>query len=188
MKHALHKTVCLVSLVALSACATTPTGPMVRVMPGPNKPFEVFVQDQNECRGYASNQVAGEAERQNNRAVGAAVLTTALGAAFGAAVSHNAGRGAGTGAATGAVVGTAIGAGGSNEANYSIQRRYDVAYQECMYAKGNQVPGFYSQGYAQPGYSGPPPGYSAPPPGYGAPPPGYRPPPPGYPPPPPSGY
>ncbi|MFZ1990396.1 MAG: glycine zipper family protein, partial [Alphaproteobacteria bacterium] len=76
MKHALHKVVCLVSLVALSACATMPTGPMVRVMPGPNKPFEVFVQDQNECRGYASSQVAGEAERQNNRAVGAAVLTT----------------------------------------------------------------------------------------------------------------
>jgi len=178
MKYALYKAVCLVSLVALSACATTPTGPIVRVMPGPNKPWQVFVQDQNECRGYASNAVAGEAERQNNRAVGAAVLTTALGAAFGAAVSHNAGRGAGAGAATGAVVGTAVGAGGSNDANYSIQRRYDIAYQQCMYAKGNQVPGFYPQGYAQPGYSAPPSDYSAPPPlpGYSVPPP----PPPGY--------
>jgi hypothetical protein len=169
MKRLLYKAVCLASLAALSACATMPTGPAVRVMPGPNKPFDVFIQDQNECKGYASSQVAGQAEQANNRAVGTAVLTTALGAALGAAVSHNAGRGAGAGAATGAVLGTAIGTGGSNESNYSIQRRYDIAFEQCMYAKGNQVPG-YSPGYYGPsdgpGYYGPSsgPGYYPPPP------------------------
>ena len=170
MKRPLSTTMGLLSLVALSACATTPTGPMVRVMPGPDKPFEVFVQDQNECKAYASSQVSGEAERENNRAVGTAALTAAIGAALGAAVSHNAGAGAGTGAAVGAATGTAIGAGNSNEANYSIQRRYDIAYQQCMYAKGNQVPGYYPQGYGggyPQNYGGPtppPPPGSAPPP------------------------
>lgn len=168
MKSVLCQAVALVSLAALSACATTPTGPMVRVMPGPNKPFAVFVQDQNECKSYAYSQVAGQAEQENNRAVGAAVLTAAIGAALGAAVSHDAGRGAGTGAAVGGAAGTAIGAGNSNEANYSIQRRYDIAYQQCMYSKGNQVPGYYQQGYGEPGYP-PPPGSVQPPP-----PPPYR--------------
>jgi hypothetical protein len=52
----------------------------------------------------------------------------------------------------------------------SVQQRYDVAYSQCMYSRGNQVPG-----YVQP----PPPAYAPPPP----PPPGYPPPPP-----PPPGY
>ncbi len=160
MKRAVSKAAAVVSLIALSACATMPTGPMVRVMPGPNKPFEVFVQDQNQCKAYAYQQVAGQAEQENNKAVGAAILTTAIGAALGAAVSHNAGAGAGTGAAIGATAGTAIGAGNSNDANYSIQRRYDIAFQQCMYAKGNQVPGYSAPTYSAP----PPPPASAPPP------------------------
>lgn len=36
---------------------------------------------------------------------------------------------------------TMVGAGQSGEAAWNAQHRYDIAYRQCMYAKGNQVPG-----------------------------------------------
>lgn len=156
----------------LSACAHQPLGPRVAVMPGQNKPFEVFQQDESVCQAYANQQVGGEARDANNRAVGSAVLGTLLGAGLGAAVGG--GRGAAIGAGAGAVAGTAYGANGSQYEQGGIQRQYDIAYQQCMYSKGNQVPGYQGAPRAY----GPPPGY-APAPGYG-PPPAYGPPPPGY--------
>src|SRR5579883_2713326 len=140
----------LSALALLSACAQPPMGPSVAVMPGPNKPFEVFQQDQAVCKDYASSQVAGQAQAANNQAVGAG-----LGAAIGG------GRGAAIGAAGGAGIGTAYGASSSNYANMSIQQRYDIAFQQCMYSHGDQVPGYQPA----PGYGyGPPPGSSYPPP------------------------
>ncbi len=41
----------------------------------------------------------------------------------------------------GLLAGSAIGAGESSRSGYSIQRRYDVAYEQCMYAKGNLLHG-----------------------------------------------
>jgi hypothetical protein len=155
-------------LLLLSACATTPLGPTVAVMPAPGKPFDQFQNDQYVCKDFATGQVQGGAQQANNQQVGTAIVGTLLGAGLGAAVGG--GRGAAIGAGAGAVTGTAIGAGPSQYAQYSLQQRYDLAYSQCMYSKGNQVPGY------QPGPSYPPPGYA--PPGYG--PPGY--PPPGYPP------
>ena len=130
------------ALLALAGCATKPTGPAVAVMPGPNKPFEVFVQDQAICKDYANAQVGGDAERANQRALGAAAIGTVLGAGLGAAVGG--GRGAAIGAGSGAVVGTGIGMGSSYDQNMTIQQRYDIAYSQCMYARGNQVPGYAS--------------------------------------------
>lgn len=130
----------LSSVLFLSACATRPTGPMVRVLPAPYKPFEVFQRDHYECEQWADGQIAGGAERANNRAVGAAVVGTALGAALGAAAGG--GRGAGIGAAAGAVAGTAVGADQSGREGYDLQRQYDIAYAQCMYSRGNQVPGY----------------------------------------------
>lgn len=105
--------------------------------------------------------MSGEVERANNRAVGAAVLTAALATAAGAAIgaagdgdvyrtrrgvyredSASAGEGAAVGAALGALGGAAIGAGASGEAQDPIQRRYNIAYSQCMYSRGNQVPGY----------------------------------------------
>lgn len=163
--------------LTLAGCAQTPMGPTVQVMPAPDKPFEVFQQDQATCEQYAQGQVAGQAERANQQAVGAGVIGTVLGAGLGAAVGR--GRGAEVGAGAGAITGTAIGANSSNYAQMSIQQQYNAAYSQCMYSRGNQVPGFPAAGYG-----GPPPGYRPPPPGYA--PPGYAPPgypPPGYPPP-----
>ncbi|MGE0420208.1 MAG: glycine zipper family protein [Acetobacteraceae bacterium] len=128
------------SVLLLSACAQTPMGPTVAVMPAPGKPFDVFMADQAVCKQFAQSQVAGQAENANMRAVGAAALTTALGAGLGAAIGG--GRGAGIGAASGALGGTGIGAVTSDRANMSIQQQYDVAYSQCMFSRGNQVPGF----------------------------------------------
>lgn len=142
--------------VAIAGCAMEPTGPMVRVLPGPYKPFQVFQRDQAECEDYAQSEVRGEAQRANNRAVGAAAVGTVLGLAVGAATGN--GHAATAGAVAGGALGTAVGASGSEREGYGIQRRYDIAYSQCMYAHGNQVPGF-----APPGDAPPPP----PPPGRG---------------------
>jgi hypothetical protein len=166
------KAAVLAAMSLLAGCATPPLGPTVNVFPPPGKPFDVFAQEQAYCKQFADGQVSGQAQQANNNAVGGALLGTALGAGLGAAVGG--GRGAAIGAASGAVVGTGYGAGSSQNAQWSIQQQYDNAYAQCMYSKGDQVPGFSPRpGYPPPGYA---PGY--PPPGYA---PGY--PPPGYPPP-----
>ncbi len=132
--------VLLTPVLLLTACAQTPMGPTVAVMPGPNKPFEVFQTDQAMCRQTAEADVSGQAQDANMRGVGAAALTTALGAGLGAVIGG--GRGAAIGAASGVVGGTGIGAMSSDRSNQTIQQRYDIAFSQCMYSRGNQVPGY----------------------------------------------
>src|SRR5271169_1735306 len=146
--------------ISLTACVTPPLGPTIAVAPGPNKSFDAFAADQAACQQYASAQTAPGVAAANNQAVGTALLTTALGAGLGAAVGGggwhgNAGRGAGIGAAGGAVVGTALGASQAGFAQMSLQQQFDVMYGQCMYAHGNQVPGF-SPPPGTPPYSGAP--------------------------------
>jgi hypothetical protein len=157
----------LAPVLLLSACATEPMGPTIPVMPSPNKPFDVFQSDQALCKPYASNEVQGGAQQANNRQVGTAVVGTLLGAGLGAAIGG--GRGAAIGAGAGALGGTAVGAGPAQGAQYSLQQRYNLSYAQCMYSRGNQVPGYQPPGAPPPP---PPPGYapSYPPP---PPPPGY---------------
>ncbi|HEY4264942.1 MAG TPA: hypothetical protein VGM72_06460 [Micropepsaceae bacterium] len=147
MRKIATKIAAMGAAVLVAGCAMAPRGPTVRVFPPPYKPFEVFQQDQDMCEDYAHSQTAGDAEAANSRAVGTAAIGTALGLALGAATGS--GRAASFGAAGGAAVGGTIGANQSERANFSLQRRYDIAYAQCMYAKGNQVPGF--------GRSAPPP-------------------------------
>jgi hypothetical protein len=158
------------SALTLAACAQQPLGPMVQVLPAPYKPFEVFQMDHAECLRWADDQTRGQAQQANTRAVGAAVVGTAVGAALGGALGG--GRGAGAGAAVGAAGGTVIGASQSQQAAYGLQQRYDIAYAQCMYGRGNQIPGYgVPQGPpappAPPGSQGAP---SAPPGALGAPP------------------
>lgn len=145
----------LASLLLLSACATPPLGPTVAVMPAPGKPFDVFQADQALCKQYADGQVAGGAQEANNKAVMTGVVGTVLGAGLGAAIGG--GRGAAIGAGAGALGGTALAAGQTDRAQYSLQQRYDIAYSQCMYSRGNQVPGFSPAAY--PAFPPPPPGY-----------------------------
>jgi len=158
-----------VAMVALLAgCATPPAGPTVAVMPGANKNFDAFQQDQAACTGYASQQTGGQARAANNQAVGGAVLGTVLGAGLGAAAGG--GTGAAIGAASGAVAGTAAGAGYSGSSSYGTQQQYNIAYAQCMTARGNQAPtsqaaygppgygyygGYYPYGYSPYGYGYP---------------------------------
>ncbi len=137
----------LFSIVAmLSGCATMPTGPNVTVLPGPGKPFEVFMADDTVCRQWAQQQIGGTSPSENankNLATGA-VVGSAVGAAMGAAIgaaTGNAAAGAAIGGGTGLLGGTAMGSNAGASSEYQLQRRYDIAYQQCMYAKGNQIPG-----------------------------------------------
>ena len=138
-------------MVSLSACVTPPTVPMIPVAPGPNKTLEVFAAEQAFCQQYATAQTAPQAYAATNQGVATAILTTALGAALGGAIGG--GHAAGIGAASGAVFGTAVGASGSGFAQMSLQQQFDIMYGQCMYAHGNQVPGF-SPPPGTPPYSG----------------------------------
>ena len=139
MTHALRFSP-LIALLLVGACTTMPTGPSVLVLPGTGKNFDQFRFDDFECRQFASGQVGGAtaAQAQTDSTVRSAALGTALGAVAGAAIDGR--SGAGVGAGTGLLIGTLAGAGAGDASGYSLQRRYDFGYQQCMYAKGHKVP------------------------------------------------
>jgi len=150
--------VSLAAVVVLAGCATTPTGPAVTVLPGYQKSFDQFRADEGDCRQYAQMVTGGGAQAANDRAAGDAVAGAALGAAAGAilgAVTGHAGNGAAIGAGTGLIFGSASGSNQSGYSSYQLQRQYDGAYMQCMYARGNQVPGRVA-------YNGQPPGAPVP--------------------------
>jgi len=133
------------AVVLLSACATIPKGPSIMVLPGPGKSFDVFQSDDAACRQWARQQIGTPPNDtvNQNLAKGAAIGTlmgAGLGAAIGAA-SGEPGIGAAIGAAAGLLGGTAVAAEPAYAAGYEAQMRYDNAYQQCMYSKGNQIPG-----------------------------------------------
>ncbi|HBG06949.1 MAG: hypothetical protein A2075_19640 [Geobacteraceae bacterium GWC2_58_44] len=140
-----QKFMSLLVLLALGGCATLPTGPSVRVLPTPGKSFEAFMSEDAVCRQWAS-QLLGQDPQETadrNTATGA-VVGTALGAGVGAALgaaSGHAGTGAAIGGGTGLLFGTASGASSGQLYGMEAQRRYDNTYVQCMYSKGNQVPG-----------------------------------------------
>jgi len=135
----------LLAVAGLNACATVPPGPSVMVWPGPWKPFEVFQSDDAVCRQWAAEQTGTSPnDAFNQNLVAGAGVGTALGAALGAAIGAaygNVGAGAAIGAASGLLGGTAVATDPAYAAGYAVQKRYDNAYLQCMYAKGNQIPG-----------------------------------------------
>jgi OmpA family protein len=169
------------SLLLLTACATVPTGPSVMVLPGNGKSFEQFQADDAVCRQWALQQTGTTPnEAATASAVTGAAVGTAVGAGLGAAIGAASGSpatGAAVGAGAGLLGGTAVGAGNAYGADVSVQRRYDIAYMQCMYSKGNQVPVSRAPQRAYTSTAPPPP----------PPPPGVPPPPTGPPPPPPPG-
>ena len=169
----MKKTLFLVPLAFLAACASTPTGPSVMVLPGSGKTFDQFRFDDSECRQFALAQSgAGTPDSAANTAgVNSAATGAAIGLLAGAALSGNS-RGAVAGAALGTAGGAIAGTGAASQTAHTVQGRYDIAYQQCMYAKGHQVPMAASryQRSAPPAYQAapppppPPPSNSAPPP------------------------
>lgn len=164
----------LIMIAVLPACATLPTGPSVMVLPGTGKSFDQFRMDDYSCRQFAYEQVGGVTGQKaaQKSAVTSAAVGTALGAVAGAAIgsaSGHMGEGMAIGAGSGLLLGSASGAGYAEGSYYENQRRYDHAYVQCMYAKGNRVPvnGRFISG--RPGgnnrpTSPPPAGYYPPPP------------------------
>ena len=165
-----------------------PTGPSVLVLPGTAKNFEQFQTDDVVCRQWAHQQTgttpnqAAAASTVTGAAVGT-VVGAGLGAAIGAAAGSPA-TGAAVGAGAGLFGGTAVGAGNAYASSISVQGHYDIAYVQCMYAKGNQIP--VSRG-SQPTYTSAAPPPPPPPPPPPQRPPDVPPPPEGTPPPPPPG-
>lgn len=167
----------LVALLTVAACTTIPTGPSVMAMPGTGKSFDQFRADDADCRQYALGQVGGATanEAAIDSGVKSAALGTVVGALAGAAMGGH--QGAGVGAGMGLLAGSAAGASAGQASGYGSQRRYDHAYIQCMYAKGERVPVSGRMTSAPERAVNPPP----------APANTFPPPPPGYPPPPPPG-
>ena len=167
--------IALLFILAMSGCATIPTGPSVQVFPGSDKTFEEFQIDDAACRAWAGQGIGLTPDEIRNLStisgggVGA-FLGSGLGALIGS-VSGYGGAGAAIGAGGGLLIGSAAGADSGRVYGYEAQRRYDSYYLQCMYAKGNQVPGFVAprqpQRYNR--YAPPPDARPAPP---GLPPPG----------------
>jgi uncharacterized protein YcfJ len=114
------------------------------VLPGTGKNFDQFQVDDVTCRDWALQQVGVMTNKAGaDNTVTGAVAGTAIGAALGAAIGAAAGNpalGAAAGAGAGLLGGTSVGAGNAHAAQGSVQHRYNAAYMQCMYAKGNQIP------------------------------------------------
>src|SRR6266581_3544044 len=102
----------VLAALLLGACVSVPSGPSVMVLPGTGKSFDQFRADDMDCRQFAYSQVGG---------------TDANQVASESAVKS-------------AAVGTVIGAAAGDRSAYGVQRRYDYAFVQCMYAKGHKVP------------------------------------------------
>ncbi|MFT4100136.1 MAG: hypothetical protein QM674_03685 [Burkholderiaceae bacterium] len=161
------------ALLALGACAVTPTGPTQLVLPGSGKTFQQFRVDDASCRQHASAEIGDSAQTAAADATArSAVVGTVVGTVAGAAIGGS--RGAGVGAGSGLLVGAAAGSNAGAQTGYSAQRRYDNAYIQCMYAAGHRVPvsgQFVGSARAtQPATPTPPSGAEPPPPPAGTPP------------------
>jgi hypothetical protein len=177
MKKIEGKITAAAAVLLLAACASTPTGPGILVLPGTGKSFDQFRFDDHDCRIYAHSQVGGKTADQAaaDNAVKSAVVGTAVGTAAGALLGGH--QGAAVGAGVGLAGGALAGSGTSHAAAGSLQQRYDYAFTQCMYAKGHKVPvtGRYSDAprtSTQAARTPPPPPPGQPPPEA---PPDYRP-------------
>ena len=115
-------------------------------MPGPQKSMPQFRDDQLACQDFAQASLGGWTpnDAAANSAAASAAVGTLLGAAAGAilgSVSGQAGQGAAWGAGTGLLFGSAAGVNAAGYSQQETQRRYDVAYVQCMWSRGNSVPG-----------------------------------------------
>lgn len=163
MPRFLHRPSSLAVLVFLAGCASAPTGPSVMALPGTGKSFDDFRRDDVECRQYAHLQIGGDAagSATTDPALQSGAVGAAVGTVAGALIGGR--EGAGVGAGTGLLFGSAVGADAARGSTYETQRRYDNAYVQCMYAKGQKVPisGTYLQ--SSPGAGRPMPAYPPPP-------------------------
>ena len=141
----MHRGLSVFSVLAVGACAVAPpSGPSVLAVPGKDKSFAQFQQDDYSCRSYAQTVIGPTTPGQagTNAAVGTAAAGTVIGAAAGAllgAAGGNAGAGAAIGAGSGLLLGTGVGAANAQSSSGSLQQSYDFAYIQCMTGNGENV-------------------------------------------------
>ena len=144
--------------VMLASCASIPTGPSVAVMPASGKPFDQFQADNAICRQFAEQQMGANPNQvAREQVITGAATGAAIGAASGALMSNGHQNQTESMAGAGLIVGSAAGASAANASTMSLQRRYDIAYMQCMYARGNLVPGYPAPRYTPPPPPPPPP-------------------------------
>jgi hypothetical protein len=129
-------------VLTLAACASAPTGPTIAVMPRDGKPFDVFQKEDQECRAFAAKAVEDTSKAALKQGATSALIGAAVGAAAGAVIQGGSSQNIGTGAGIGLLGGSAMGAMGASNKEDQAQTQYNIAYKQCMYAKGNQVPSF----------------------------------------------
>jgi hypothetical protein len=144
------------AIALLGGCATQPMAPSIPAMPPSGKSQQAFEQDEDYCEQYAGDRASGKVKEANDEELKRGVVGAALGAGIGALAGNT--KGALIGGGLGAVLGSASGAGYDQ---HRVQRVYDIAYAQCMKARGNEV-GFRRRPHWRRDYYPPPP----PPPGY----------------------
>ena len=135
---------CLAALV-LGGCATFPTGPSVMVMPAPGKPFEQFQADDAVCRQWAAQQIGGTpgAPANQNTAIGAHGRDGHRGRPrCGDRLRH---RPRGYRGCHRGWCGTSRRRRRGGQCRSGVRMGGPASvrqlYQQCMYSKGNQIPG-----------------------------------------------
>jgi hypothetical protein len=146
MHHTTASTALLIAALALGACAIAPpSGPSVMALPAEGKSFEQFQADDTTCQQYASDRIGNGTPQQaaNESAAASAAVGTAIGAAAGALIGVAAGdpaAGAAIGGGSGLLLSSMIGTSNAYASGVTLQQRYDMAYTQCMVAKGQSVP------------------------------------------------
>ena len=128
------------AVASLTACVSAPTGPTVAVMPREGKPFDLFQQEDLYCRNFAANSTKDTSDAALKEGATSAAIGAALGAVAGAVIQGGNHANVGTGAGVGLLGGAAMGAMNSAGKQNQAQAQYNIAYQQCMYSKVNQVP------------------------------------------------
>ncbi|MBF8272870.1 MAG: hypothetical protein HW380_1975 [Magnetococcales bacterium] len=136
MKSSIILFLALFVVAIFAGCATVPSGPSTRVLPGSGMSFDRFRLDDDKCRHYAEDMVGNPDEAQVG--LNTTILSTAVGVLAGAALGGR--KGAAIGGGAGLLLGGALGADASQTTSRDAQRRYDDSYIQCMYASGHQVP------------------------------------------------
>ena len=114
-------------------------------LPAKDKSFEQFQQDDATCQQFASTRIGNGSPQQaaNQSGVTSAAVGTVIGAAAGALIGAAAGDpaiGAAIGGGSGLLLGSGAGLSTAYASGTALQQRYDMAYTQCMAAKGENVP------------------------------------------------
>ena len=160
MHHAKASIAVLIAALALGGCAIAPpSGPSVMALPAEGKSFEQFQADDAACQQYASDRIGNGTPQQaaNESGAASAAIGATVGAAAGALIGVAAGDpaiGAAIGGGGGLLLSSLAGMSNAYASGVALQQRYDMAYTQCMVAKGESVPVAQNDpAYYQPGYS-----------------------------------